>query len=94
MRGPADDRVTCAMCARYDGEEYEYRTAGKIILLEGRCLAARPPMGTVADVRRRCEYYNARPGDPDQRKGVERWPDMCEVPGGVARRPYPPREKR
>lgn len=70
-----DDRITCAVCSRYDSDGY-------------RCLAARPPMGCVPDLPRRCEYFNARDGAMDKRKGVERWPSLVDAPGGPARKVF------
>lgn len=86
-----DDRITCAECARYDASEYEVRFKGGTAILRGRCTAARPPMGTAHDLARRCEYFNALPGAADQRKGIERWPELRDYPGGPARKPYPQR---
>jgi hypothetical protein len=84
-----DDRITCAECARYDGDDYETQIFGTRYVFAGRCIAARPPMGTVSDVKRRCVYFNARPGAEDQRKGIERWPEMKDDPGQPNRKPYP-----
>lgn len=89
-----DDRITCADCARYDGENYEYRSRDEVTILCGRCKAARPPMTAVPDLLRRCEYFNARPDAEDQRKGIERWPELKGFPGGPARNPYPAREEK
>lgn len=77
----ADDRITCFDCVRYARERYQ-------------CQAAQPSMSAVPELLRRCEYFNARPDAEDQRKGIERWPELKGFPGGPARNPYPAREEK
>ncbi len=73
-----DDRIACTDCARY-------------VVAEFLCTAAHTPMQRVPDVLHRCEYFNAKPGAADMRKGIERWPELRDYPGGPARKPYPER---
>lgn len=66
---PWDDRIVCKQCAnrRYDGV----------------CLAAVRQEFPAArgytpdpEMRRRCEGFAPRPGDPDRRNGSKRWPGL------------------
>jgi hypothetical protein len=72
-----DDRRTCEQCTNLD------RHRGR----DGfrRCAAARrgdlPHVASrdyspVPDVPKRCEGFTAKPDDPDQRSGCERWPGL------------------
>jgi hypothetical protein len=87
-----DDRVRCLDCSRYNFDDYEQKVFGQTVTFRGRCFAAKPPMAQVPDVMHRCEYFNPKPDAQDQRKGIERWPELRDYPGGPARKPYP--EKR
>jgi hypothetical protein len=65
-----DDRITCGQCAS--------------LLPNQRCQAAAKSQlfGTsrgyspVCNQPRRCEGYQPKPGDPDQRPGQHRWPGL------------------
>ncbi len=69
-RDPSDDRRTCSDCTNLTAREH-------------RCLAAwrgeRPGNAPsnfhpVIDVLGRCECYQPKPSEADQRSGAERWP--------------------
>jgi hypothetical protein len=44
-----------------------------------RCLAAPRRYNPAPDIGRRCENYQPAPGDPDQRTGRERWPNLART---------------
>lgn len=67
-----DDRITCASCARTteDRRGTLYCTAWQEV--DGNGVKRHPP--TIRDLPRRCFFFKAQRGAPDQRKGIERWP--------------------
>jgi hypothetical protein len=90
----SDDRITCAACARFNGGDYAVKYFGHTYTFRGRCMAARPPLARIAELPHRCVYFNAVPGAADQRKGIERWPEFVNAPGGPKRVPHPPKDER
>jgi hypothetical protein len=59
--GLPDDRKACRDCAKCD-------------LKRRRCAVF--DHNPILDLKRRCVQFVPRPGDPDQRTGRERWPDI------------------
>lgn len=67
--GVDDDRRHCAECAN--------RTLGGLCLAARRGeIAARRIYKPLDNIPRRCEGYAPKAGDPDQRPGRERWPEL------------------
>lgn len=89
-----DDRITCSDCARFNADDYTEKHFGQTYTFRGHCMAARPPLARISDVKHRCEYFNAHNGVEDQRKGIERWPELKDYPGGPGRKPYPQRKEK
>jgi hypothetical protein len=69
-----DDRITCEQCANRRG-------------FDGRCKVAAPNGIVIANtgyspdpvLQRRCEGYQPKADDPDQRRGMDRWPRLREI---------------
>ena len=64
-----DDRRTCSSCRNL--EERECRAARP-----GGVVSARRGYEPIADLLQRCRGYSPLPADPDQRRGIDRWPGL------------------
>lgn len=62
--GLPDDRIACGDCAHFR---------------QGSRKCAALNMLTWPDLRLRCLSFAARKGDPDQRTGKQRWPNLKQA---------------
>lgn len=66
---PTDDLQTCRSCRNL--EERVCRVARP-----GGLVSARRGYEPIADLLQRCRGYSPLPADPDQRRGIDRWPGL------------------
>jgi len=67
-----DDRRTCQQCANLVAWRCSAAARGELAYAAGRMYSP------VPGVLRRCEAFAPKPGDPDQRTGRERWPELIQ----------------
>lgn len=65
----ADDRRTCGSCRNLDDRACSEARPGGLV-------SARRWYEPPADMLQRCRGYAPLPADPDQRRGIDRWPGL------------------
>lgn len=69
-----DDRIMCVDCAKLRVHKHTLCMAAA--KREREDVGER--YGPIADIPFRCEWFQPKPGDPDQRTGAQRWPTLMD----------------
>lgn len=64
-----DDRRACSSCRNLEDRECRVARPGGVV-------SARRGYEPIADLLQRCRGYSPLPADPDQRRGIDRWPGV------------------